>query len=1075
MQNKLRSLSVLSVALLIMLAGTSCSRDAKKNRHLERANRYFQAEEYEKAEIEYMNVLRLDPQNSSAGARLGMVCFEQGRLPAAYSLLRKAEQAQPDNLELRLKLGLTYFNLTGLKEAREEAIYILQKQPTNDEALLLLVEASATAKELDDTQQRLQNLVSQGGKGAGLQLALGFLHLRRPDLTTAESEIKQALALDPKSSAAHQVLGNLYLLQNDPKQAEQAFKTASELAPLRSARRLRYADFKIQAGDAEAAKPVLEEITRKAPDYMPAWARLATIAFDQKKYADCETVIKRVLTKDAVNYEMLLLSGRLRLAQGETAKAITNFERMGKIYTRSPQVKYQLALAHLLNKDETKAAVRLNEATAMDPNYAEAILLLAQINLRKGDTASAINSLTKLTKQRPKLISAYLLLADAHRTRGSFDDSLAVYRRLLEIVPGNPEVPFYMGLVYLQQNNKVDARKAFEKSLESAADYQPALEQLVELDIADKQYAFAFERVQKLMEKYPKAPELQLLSAKIYAAKGEADHAEAALLKAIDLQPNFRPAYLSLARIYIASNRYQQALEKLQGIVSKNPKDVTALMQIGMIQGEMKNYAAAAETYEKLLAVDPQFSAALNNLAYLYSERLGRIDDAYKLARRAKDLLPNEPYTADTLGWILYKRGDYPWALNLLHESAEKMPADAEVQFHLGMAHYMMAEEGPARIALQRALQGNKEFTGKDEAERRLAVLGIDVQTADSKAIGVLEKRVAEQPDDRVALARLGAIHERDGSFEKARDVYERALKQDPKNVSATLKLARLYADRFSNAKKALELAKNARELAPTDGAVAHTLGRLAYQASDFKWAASLLQEAARALENNPEALYDLAWSQYSLGNIADAETTMQKSLQTGATFARSDEARRFLALSPLWNNPVKAQQTAAQVEQILKADPNYVPALMAAVAVYQQQGNANGAKLACEKTLARFPLFAPANKILATICAERLGDYQQAYEPALKAREAFPDDPEVAKTLGIVVYRRGDFKRAAQLLNESAGKRTKDAELYYYLGMAHYQLKEKNESKQALRQAVALNGGAKFVEEANKVLAELK
>ena len=132
----------------------------------------------------------------------------------------------------------------------------------------------------------------------------------------------------------------------------------------------------------------------------------------------------------------------------------------------------------------------------------------------------------------------------------------------------------------------------------------------------------------------------------------------------------------------------------------------------------------------------------------------------------------------------------------------------------------------------------------------------------------------------------------------------------------------------------------------------------------------------------------------------------MQNALQTGSKFARSEEARRFLALSLLWNQPDKAQQTAAQVQEILKAEPNYVPALMAAVAVYQQQGNVNGAKLDCEKTLARFPLFAPANKLLATLY-ERLGDYQQAYEPALKAREAFPDDPEVAKTLGVVVYRR--------------------------------------------------------------------
>src|SRR6185295_3295871 len=79
MQNKHRYLPVSLVALLIVVSGIGCSREAKKNRYLERANRYFQAEQYEKAEIEYLNVLRLNPQNPVAVTGLGLICFEQGR------------------------------------------------------------------------------------------------------------------------------------------------------------------------------------------------------------------------------------------------------------------------------------------------------------------------------------------------------------------------------------------------------------------------------------------------------------------------------------------------------------------------------------------------------------------------------------------------------------------------------------------------------------------------------------------------------------------------------------------------------------------------------------------------------------------------------------------------------------------------------------------------------------------------------------------------------------------------------------------------------------------------------------
>jgi len=146
----------------------------------------------------------------------------------------------------------------------------------------------------------------------------------------------------------------------------------------------------------------------------------------------------------------------------------------------------------------------------------------------------------------------------------------------------------------------------------------------------------------------------------------------------------------------------------------------------------------------------------------------------------------------------------------------------------------------------------------------------------------------------------------------------------------------------------------------------------------------------------------------------------------------------------------------------------------MAAAVVYEQQNNLNAARQACEKVLARYPFFAPANKRLAALYAA-LGDNQKAYDQASKAREALPDDPEVARTLGVVLYQRGDYTRAVQFLKESARKRATDAELFYYLGMAHYRLKEKGESKQALRQALTLNANASFVEEARKVLAELK
>ena len=114
-------------------------------------------------------------------------------------------------------------------------------------------------------------------------------------------------------------------------------------------------------------------------------------------------------------------------------------------------------------------------------------------------------------------------------------------------------------------------------------------------------------------------------------------------------------------------------------------------------------FAKARAAYEKLLSMKPDFAPVLNNLAYLYSERLDEIDKARDLAQRARALQPGDAAIADTLGWILYKQGDYKQALALLQESAQNRPDNPEIQFHLGMAKYMMGWTNEARTAFRQA------------------------------------------------------------------------------------------------------------------------------------------------------------------------------------------------------------------------------------------------------------------------------------------------------------------------------------------------------------------------------------
>jgi tetratricopeptide (TPR) repeat protein len=659
--------------------------------------------------------------------------------------------------------------------------------------------------------------------------------------------------------------------------------------------------------------------------------------------------------------------------------------------------------------------------------------------------------------------------------------------------------------------------------LELATNSFPAVEKLIDLDIVENKFDDAIARANTAIQNNPGAAEPNVLVAKIYLARAnvqiadeankdktrtsaeilarlpgaqaEMDKAQAALQKAIELKPDFQESYLLLARLYVDTKKNQKALNELNLALTKNPDDIRTLMLMATIQSESGDHSAARGTYEKLLAVNPNFYSALNNLAYLYSEKFNELDKAYEMARKARELLTYQgqggegsaqskvretseflkAFSTDTLGWIVFKRRDYPYAVSLLQESADKLQSDPEVQFHLAMAYYMLGREEAAKSAFTRALAANKEFVGMDEAKRRLAILAVDAKSADSRAVGTLEKQLQAQPDDPVALARLGVIYERDGAADKILNVYNLALTKNPKNVSAMLKLAQLSSAR-GDSRRSLELAKDAYKLAPDDPEIALTLGRLVFQNGEHKWALSLLEQSARKISTDPELLYDLGLANYSVGHVVEAEDNVRQALQS-ASFSRTSAGKRFLEFAPLSVASARAASFETQALESLKSTPDDVPALMIAALSAQQRGDLTPARQQFERVLNLYPNFALAWKYLASVY-DALGESQKSYELATKAREALPKDAEVAKTLGIALYRNKDYRNAARLLEEAVGKGFADAVSMYYLGMAHYQLKDparKEAIKKALEKALDLNINPKLAADARRILAELK
>ena len=707
-------------ALLVLaaglLAGAGCSRQSKIDHHLRQGDRHCQSGQLDKAEAEYILVLREDPRNPRAVRNLGIIHCREERMESALTLLRQARELMPDDVEVRVKAARAAAALVGTREALSDLAHALRLAPGNEEAILLFADLTAT-NHLAEAARSLEEFRSRAQDRPAFHAALGALAGKAGDWPRAESEYQTALKLGAGAPALFG-LATVCLARNDITNAAARFREMAALDPADSPRRMRYVDFMLRfSGPAEARK-LLRETLALSPSHAGAWRFLAALAFADRDYAECKNALKNVLVRAPLNIEAILLQARLKTVQGHFADAVKDLEQAVSYYPNHPLLRYQLGLARVRNNELEKALADFDHALLMSPDLVEPVLAAAEVNLRRADYPQVVSSMQSLLKVHPGLWQASLLLADAHRHSGALVDAAQDCHQLAAAHPNDPGARTLAGSMLRSLGSAPEARKEFEKALELAPAHLDALMHLAELDVVAGQPEAAWQRVSAAARAFPQSLAHQLLLAELALDLKRLDQAESVLAKIIEANPGSTAAHALQARVYARANKHDQALAKLDAILAKDPANPSLLLQKGLLLAELDRHSAARDTYERLLRAAPANVAALNNLACLYSDYLKSPAKALRLAQQAREIEPRDPAVADTLGWILFKQGDYPFALGLLQESSRALPAVPEIHYHLAMAHLKMGETNQARAALDQALRSPKEFRGRPEAQR---------------------------------------------------------------------------------------------------------------------------------------------------------------------------------------------------------------------------------------------------------------------------------------------------------------------------------------------------------------------
>jgi uncharacterized protein (TIGR03790 family) len=164
----------------------------------------------------------------------------------------------------------------------------------------------------------------------------------------------------------------------------------------------------------------------------------------------------------------------------------------------------------------------------------------------------------------------------------------------------------------------------------------------------------------------------------------------------------------------------RQALEKATAI---DPRFTAAQTMLAGLYEELGEYDRAIERYRAVLVVNPSDPVVLNNLAYAVAVHKGAPAEALPLAQKAYIAAKRNASIADTLGWIYYLIGSYTDAEKYLAEAVKLAPDQAEIQLHLAHVYADLGRADQALAALNRSLQLDITFSGRDDVKKLQAKL----------------------------------------------------------------------------------------------------------------------------------------------------------------------------------------------------------------------------------------------------------------------------------------------------------------------------------------------------------------
>ena len=561
---------------------------------------------------------------------------------------------------------------------------------------------------------------------------LGIAYLEAGQYNRAVPEFEAAIKLDPNFIGAHSALCRAYLEQNELENAGTAVAAALKLDANYQPALLLYGTIieayhdkgKAHLDDksyTEAVAAFQKAITLDADlgdnsqvdhsENTHIYVHLGAAYIGMKTYQKAIEALQHAIAQDADLVDAHYNLGYAYVEQGTYDQAIPHLERAIAIAPHLKRAHYNLARAYRESGNLEAATNAITETLRLDPNYQRAHELadtIKQEHYNRGITylnderySEAVTAFQNAITLDSDFATAHYNLGLAYLKMEAYPRAVPSLEKTIALDLNHTAAYHALALSYLGQQELGKARGAAREALKIDANYQPARTLLEAIDpIFIPPPSPSTQEVQDATPPEPKHPIDPQPDAK---SRQETHHelgmayldakmhteAIAEFKKAIDLDPDFTVAHISLGTVYLEMGQLddaenaakaalridadsQSARQLLDDIeqarpvrpepeptkqtpTPTDPSDTKQDLERGLVFLNNKQYDQAAAAFKRVIKADASSVEAHYGLGQAYLE-IGAFDDAKTAADTVLRLNPNHQKARELLQVIKFAR-----------------------------------------------------------------------------------------------------------------------------------------------------------------------------------------------------------------------------------------------------------------------------------------------------------------------------------------------------------------------------------------------------------------------------------